>query len=130
MNDNFGDWKSDWKSIFEKCSGEDCLGRRLASILRPSEQDLFVVKRKHSGFYATNLEPLLNELKVNQLIITGIAGNICVLFTAHDAYMREYDVVVPKDCVASNTATADRFLIHQLQKTLKFPMTHSENIRL
>jgi nicotinamidase-related amidase len=61
-----------------------------------------VLKPKHSGFYATTLDVLLEYLKVDTLILTGIAANICVLFTANDAYMRDYQLFVPADCVASN----------------------------
>ncbi|MDI5791403.1 isochorismatase family protein [Bacillus licheniformis] len=57
---------------------------------------------KALSLYGTALETLLHELHVDHLIITGIAGNICVLFTANDAYMREYEITIPRDCIASN----------------------------
>lgn len=130
VNDNFGDWKSDWKKIYQKCTTEKCRGRKIAEILKPDEDDLFVLKPKHSGFYSTNLEPLLKSLNVKRLILTGIAGDICVLFTAHDAHMRDFELFIPKDCVASNTTRGDRFLIYQFEKTLKFPVGLAENLRL
>lgn len=64
----------------------------------------FVLKPMHSGLYSTTLEVLLEYLRVDTLILTGISANICVLFTANDAYMRDYKLYVPRDCVASNTA--------------------------
>ena len=130
VNDNFGQWDSDWKKIFSLCASPKSRGKKLAEILKPHEKDLFVLKRKHSGFYSTNLEPLLKDLKIRRLILTGIAGDICVLFTAHDAHMRDYDLIIPKDCMASNTARADRELLHQLEKTLKFNTTESKRISL
>jgi len=130
VNDNFKEWHSDWKQIYALCAKEKMHGQKIAELLKPSDDDLFVLKPKHSGFYSTNLEPLLQDLKVKKLILTGVAGNICVLFTAHDAHMREYDLIVPEDCVASNTNKDDRFLLHQLKNTLKFPTTKSTNIRL
>ncbi len=129
VNDNFGQWQSDWQGIFALCSHEKSLGKEMAEIIHPDPDDYFVPKAKHSGFYSTHLDPLLQDLKVQRLIITGIAGNICVLFTAHDAHMREYKILVPKDCVASNSKKDDNFLLHQLQHTLKFPVTESGRIR-
>jgi nicotinamidase-related amidase len=119
VNDNFGDWKSDWKQVFAECSAPSSLGRALALKLQPQPDDYFVLKPKHSGFYLTPLEMLLNELKVKKLIITGIAGNLCVLFTAHDAHMREYKVEVPRDCIASNTKTLNDMALRQLKEVLK-----------
>ncbi len=130
VNDNFGKWYSDWKMIFKFCTQDTSLGREVAKLLKPQKEDYFVLKPKHSGFYSTNLEPLLRDLKVETLILTGIAGDICVLFTAHDAHMREYKILVPRDCVASNTAKGDRFLIHQLERTMKFAVPRSKNIHL
>ncbi len=130
VNDNFGLWQADWKTIFEQCTEDDSPGRLIAKTLRPSADDLFVLKPKHSGFYCTNLEPLLRDLGVSKLILTGIAGDICVLFTAHDAHMREFDLAIPRDCVACNTTQGDRFLQHQLKATLKFPTPLSSQLRL
>jgi nicotinamidase-related amidase len=130
VNDNFGDWHSDWKIVYEKCTAENCLGKNIGEMLKPTEKDLFVLKPKHSGFYSTNLEPLLKSLKVKRLILSGIAGDICVLFTAHDAHMRDFEIYIPKDCIISNTPQGDRFLMHQFEKTLKFPVGLSKNISL
>jgi len=63
--------------------------------LRPSSRDYFVLKPKHSGFFDTTLDTLLDALRIRRVIVTGIAGNICVLFTANDAYMREYRIFAP-----------------------------------
>ena len=69
---------------------------------RPSVLD-FVLKPKHSAFYCTPLDILLNHLRAETLIIAGFAGNICVLFTANDAYMRNFKLIIPHDCIGSNT---------------------------
>jgi nicotinamidase-related amidase len=67
----------------------------------PDDDDYFVIKPQFSGFYATNLQVLLPKLGVRRLILTGIAADICVLFTAADAHMRAYDLWIPRDAVAS-----------------------------
>ena len=96
VNDNFGQWKSDFRHTVEHCCAGNSRGQEISRTLRPEVSDYFVLKPKHSGFYATTLDLLLEYLKVDTLIITGIAANICVLFTANDAYMRDYRLCVPR----------------------------------
>jgi nicotinamidase-related amidase len=86
--------------------------------LRPEEDDYFVLKPKHSGFYCTTLDLLLDYLQVEKLILTGIAGNICVLFTAFDAYLRDLDLWIPHDCVASNSEAENTAALEQMRQIL------------
>jgi nicotinamidase-related amidase len=118
VNDNFGRWQSDFKKQVERCVSEDCVGAPIARLLIPSENDYFVLKPKHSGFYSTSLDVLLSYLGAEKLIITGFAGDICVLFTANDAYMRDYELIVPADCIASETAAATRNACQQMKRFL------------
>ena len=103
VNDNFGRWQSDFKKIVAHCKGEKSRGKPFVEMLLPDGDDYFVLKPKNSGFYSTTLDLLLTHLTAKNLILTGIAGNNCVFFTANDAYMRDYKVFVPSDCVVSNT---------------------------
>jgi nicotinamidase-related amidase len=119
VNDNFGRWRSDFKSHIEHCLHDGVRGRVLAELLPPAEDDYFVLKPKHSGFFSTTLDILLDYLQVKTVILTGIAGNICVLFTANDAYMRDFHLIVPSDCVASNTEEENRHALEQMQTVLK-----------
>src|SRR4051812_9225116 len=89
VNDNFGRWQSDFHRQVEHCLADGVRGRELAEKLRPEPDDYFVLKPKHSGFFSTTLDILLEYLGAKTLILTGIAGNICVLFTANDAYLRD-----------------------------------------
>jgi nicotinamidase-related amidase len=84
VNDNFGRWKSDFRRTVNHCVMQG-RGRDVVKLLRPEESDYFVLKPKHSGFFSTTLETLLRYLETQTLILTGIAGNFCVLFTANDA---------------------------------------------
>jgi nicotinamidase-related amidase len=102
VNDNFGRWKSDFRRTVDYCALHG-RGGDIVRLLRPEENDYFVLKPKHSGFFSTTLETLLRYLEAQTLILTGIAGNFCVLFTANDAYMRDFNLVVPSDCTVSNT---------------------------
>lgn len=127
VNDNFGKWRSSWEQVYEITADEDCLGKPLAQTLKPENGDYFVLKPKHSGFYSTTLEVLLEELGTKKLIMTGIAGNICVLFTANDAHMRDFEVIVPRDCIASNTTADNNFALRQLREVfgMKTPLSKS-----
>lgn len=118
VNDNFGKWRSSWQNVYEKCSSGDSLGREISELLKPGEEDYFILKPKHSGFYSSNLEILLSELQIQKLVLTGIAGNICVLFTANDAHMRGYEIHVPRNCIASNTKELNDFAVTQFSKVL------------
>jgi nicotinamidase-related amidase len=118
-NDNFGKWRSDLSAVVEKCLEPACKGRGIAEKLRPGPDDYFVLKPKHSAFYTTTLDLLLRHLGVRTLVVGGIAGNICVLFTANDAYMRDFKLVVPRDGVASNTAAENDAALAQMEKVLK-----------
>jgi nicotinamidase-related amidase len=118
-NDNFGRWRSDFRAQIEHCLKQGCLGKPLVELLRPSPDDYFVLKPKHSAFYHTALELLLRYLGTKTLVIGGLAGNICVLFTANDAYMRDLHVVVPADCTASNSEGENRTALELMRQRLK-----------
>ena len=89
-------------------------GEPIARLLRPDEDDYFVLKPKHSAFHSSALDVLLGELGVRTLVLTGVAGNFCVMFTAHDAYMREYRLVVPRDGIASDSEAANESALRHL----------------
>jgi len=119
VNDNFGKWQSDFKKIVARCTAEDAKGKDFVKLLSPEDDDYFVLKPKHSGFFSTTLDLLLTHLNAKNLILTGIAGNNCVLFTANDAYMRDFKVFVPEDCVVSNTEEENRYALKQMETVLK-----------
>ena len=118
-NDNFGRWRSDFQAQVDHCLEPDCRGRPVAERLRPGGRDYFVLKPKHSAFFNTTLDLLLKHLGTKVLVVTGVAGNICVLFTANDAYLRDLRVVVPADCTASNTAAENRAALDLMRTLLK-----------
>jgi nicotinamidase-related amidase len=119
VNDNFGQWRSDFRKTVAHCTAKGSRGRRVSTRLRPTRDDYFVLKPKHSGFYDTTLETLLRDLNVRRVIVTGIAGNICVLFTANDAYMRGLKILAPRDCCVSNTVGDNDAALRQIELVLK-----------
>jgi|SRR5688572_2937640 len=118
-NDNFGKWRSDFRATLEHVLKDGVRGQPLAELLAPDEHDYFVLKPKHSGFHSTTLDVLLAYLGARTLILTGIAGNFCVLFTAQDAYMRDFKLAVPRDCIASEDAADNCYALEHMAKTCK-----------
>ena len=129
-NDNFGQWRSDFRATIDACTAPGKPGREVSLRLRPEEGDLFVLKPMHSAVYATPFEILLDHLDVDTLILTGFAADLCVLFTAHDAHMRGFRLMVPSDCTASNSpAITERALAH-LRDALSVSIAPSFEIEL
>jgi len=129
INDNFGKWRSDFRQTVAHCTARSSPGRRVSQRLRPTARDYFVLKPKHSGFFDTTLDTLLGNLRVRRVILTGIAGNICVLFTANDAYMRELKLFTPADCIVSNTAADNDYALQQMESVLKGNVAPSSQLR-
>ena len=128
VNDNFGRWQSDFKKIVTHC--RNARGKSFVEMLLPDDDDYFVLKPKHSGFYSTTLSLLLTHLTTKNVILTGIAGNNCVLFTANDAYMRDMKVFVPSDCVVSNTEEENLSALKQMETVLKADLTPGSEVDL
>src|SRR3977135_226240 len=128
-NDNFGRWRSDFRQQIEHCLAEGLRGRKIVELLKPSRDDYFVLKPMHSAFYSTTLEVLLERLQIQRLILTGFAADICVLYTANDAYMREFKVAVPSDCVASETLRQYRFALEHTHQRIRADTRASAKIR-
>jgi nicotinamidase-related amidase len=98
VNDNFGAWTSDRDELLR--SALDGRFRHLVEPIAPRDGALFVVKARHSIFFQTPLEYLLNQEDVGSLILTGQVTEQCILYSALDAYIRHFGVRVPPDAVA------------------------------
>ena len=119
VNDNFGRWRSDFRTLVRHCLDDDVRGRPIARLLAPDADDYFVLKPKHSAFFATPLHLLLTHFGARTLVLTGLTAEGCVLFSASDAYMRDFRLVVPSDCVASASPGDCRRSLEHMRKTLK-----------
>ena len=76
-------------------------GRWMLETVGPGSEDSVIIKPQHSGFFRTDLEEQLKKYAAHRVIVAGLTTDICVLFTAHDAFMRGLKVRVPEDCVAA-----------------------------
>jgi nicotinamidase-related amidase len=130
VNDNFGKWRSDFQKQVDHCLKDRVLGEAMAIKLKPSPDDYFVLKPKQSGFFSTTLEILLRYLHAHTLILTGIAGDRCVLFTANDAYMRDYRLYVPSDCVASNDRLENKCALKLMERVLNADIRPASKLNL
>jgi nicotinamidase-related amidase len=129
-NDNFRRWRSDFTQVVDHCLYDGVRGQPLAEMLKPDSDDYFVLKPKHSAFFATTLQTLLEYLHVQRLIITGISGESCVLATALDAYMRDIELYVPSDCTASSVAANNRAALEWIERLLHADMRSSDELDL
>ncbi|HVO88646.1 MAG TPA: isochorismatase family cysteine hydrolase [Casimicrobiaceae bacterium] len=100
-NDNFGHWDSDFAAVVRTCRERGGAAAEMALLLEPRRCDRSVLKPRHSAFFGTPLEFLLDEMRIANLVLVGISADSCVMFTAHDAYLRKYRMWVPRDCVAA-----------------------------
>jgi nicotinamidase-related amidase len=128
VNDNFGQWRSDLPHLVEKCRATDCKGRAIVECLAPEKDDYVILKPRHSGFFGTPLELLLMSIHTRRLIITGIATDSCVLYTAADAYMRNYELMVPSDCVAAINSQAHHNALAHIETMLKANTSRSSEL--
>jgi len=128
VNDNFGKWRSDFRNLVSHCLDDDTRGRPIVELLRPRDEDYFVLKPKQSGFYSTTLELLLKHLNANTLIICGFTGDICVLLTACDAHLRDFHLIIPHDCVVSQDAAENERVLAYMKRVLEADVRESTRI--
>jgi nicotinamidase-related amidase len=119
VNDNFGDWTRSFERLVEECLRRKGPSEEIASLLRPSPPDVSILKPRHSAFYGTPLDFLLDELGVKRLVIAGVAADNCVFATAQDAYVRKFKLWIPRDCVAAESAANERNVLRHMARTLK-----------
>ena len=130
VNDNFGKWRSDQRTLIEHCLQDGVRGEPFVRQLLPGERDYVVLKPKHSGFYSTTLDTLLTYLGVRTLILTGLTTDYCVLFTASDAYLRDLHLIVPPDCVAAADTDEHEHALRHMERVLDVRLISSEALDL
>jgi nicotinamidase-related amidase len=129
VNDTRGDWESDQTAFIRRCKAADARGRAVVEIICPQPEDYFIFKPKHSGFYSTPLETLLQMKSTEELILTGTTSHQCVLFTAIDAYVRDYRIVVPTDCIGAPTAAQTKQALFIMKESARARTPQSTGIR-
>ncbi len=128
VNDNFGHWRSDLRKIIAHSKRDECLGKPLVEKMIPEEKDYFILKPKHSAFFATALDLLLDHLGSRKVILTGMTANQCILITANDAHMRDFELYIPKDCIIASSKKELDFSLFHFEKTLRANTMSSEKL--
>lgn len=128
VNDNYGRWHDEPSELIAfAIAGK---GGDVIREVAPANGDYFVIKPESSGFYATTLPALLPRLGVSRLVLIGVAADICVLFTAADAHMREYDLWVPRDLVASHHDERARWSLEMMENGMSADIRPTSELSL
>jgi nicotinamidase-related amidase len=130
VNDNLGRWRSDMASVLAYCSHPDRPGAPIVEALRPQKEDHLVLKSTLSGFFQTPLETMLRSGGAKTLILAGFATDNCVMFTAADAYMRDFKLVLATDCLGAQSIREHRTAIKRMKTLLKADAATSDRVRL
>lgn len=129
-NDNRGRWRSDFRSLISDSLACGGAAAAITRALHPQPTDYFVLKPKHSAFFCTPMELLLAHLDVHRLIVCGVASDQCVMTTVAEARMRDLDVVIPQDCVASQSVARNAAALRQFKETYALKTTRSGRLRV
>jgi nicotinamidase-related amidase len=129
VNDNAGRWRSDFGALVRRSGRAGARGAAIVELLEPRPADYCVLKPKHSGFFATALGTLLEYLGTRRLVMTGVSSNQCVLFTANDAYVRDFELAIPRDCVAGLSAADSRLAFRYFRTVLGADLRPSARVR-
>src|SRR4051794_35198368 len=98
VNDNFGDWHSERRKLVDEAlAGEHA---RLVESIQPDDDVTFIVKARHSIFYGTPLDYMLDMEGIEEIVLAGQVTEQCILYSALDAHVRSRPTVIPRDCVA------------------------------
>lgn len=119
INDNFGKWQEDFKTSVRHCLKSAAKGRKFVEQLKPDKEDYYILKPQRSAFYRTALDLLLDNLGASSLIVTGLTTDICILFSANDAYMRGYKLLIPQDCVCAVSPKTNKDILKFIKQNLK-----------
>ena len=129
VNDGLGRWRSDFPGLVRHCLREGSRGQPIVQQVAPAAEDYCVLKPKHSGFYATALDTIIDYLGAKRLILTGVSSHQCVLFTANDAYVRDHELAIPRDCISARNAKDTRLALEYFTRVLGADVRASAAVR-
>jgi nicotinamidase-related amidase len=127
VNDNYGAWNQGRSELVDRVSAGP--HRDLVEPIVPDEETDFVVKARHSIFYETPLEYLLRTAEIERIVLVGQVTEQCILYSALDAYIRHFEVVVPPDAVAAIHPDLHEAALKMMQVNMDAELTPSEDVR-
>ncbi len=119
INDNFDEWGGDFSRVIERCAEQDGPARQILELLAPASDDYVMTKPRHSAFYGTPLEFVLEELGVRNVIVTGLEADVCIFFTAQDAYVRQFALWIPANCVGTKNDRYYKTALEHMRRNIK-----------
>lgn len=125
-NDNYGLWQSNFRAMVAYCLRQPGEVGEITRMIAPGPQDIAILKPRHSAFYGTPLELLLDQMKVERLVLAGLSTDMCVQMTAMDAYVRSYPTWVPADCTAAASPDAKDQALRYMAEVLKCDVRPSQ----
>jgi nicotinamidase-related amidase len=128
VNDNFGSWNSNRDELLDEVMGGEF--RHLVEPIAPKDDTMFIVKARHSIFYQTPLEYLLREQGIERVVMVGQVTEQCVLYSALDAYIRRFQVVVPRDAVAEIHADLADASLKMMELNMSAEIADADDVEL
>jgi isochorismate hydrolase len=129
VNDNVGRWRSSAQSLVERAA-KTKRGRVIVDLIAPRAHDYLLLKPKHSIFYATPIDTLLQYMRSKALILTGLTSTQCILFSAMDAHVRDFDLFIPRDCVVSKNRKESTMTEYLFRTSLMADTRNAHRLRL
>jgi len=121
VNDNYGDFTAQFSDIVR--AALDGARPDLVKPIAPEEGSRLLTKVRHSAFYSTPLAYLLSRLDAKRVILTGQVTEQCILYSALDAYVRHFPVVIPRDAVAHIDAELGAAALKMMERNMSAELT-------
>jgi nicotinamidase-related amidase len=128
VNDNYGDWNSSSEELARQALAG--AHPELVEPVLPPDGGSFVVKARHTTFYETPLEYLLDQMGVGRLVFSGQVTEQCILYSALDAYVRHFDVVIATDAVAAIYDELGEAALTMMERNMDADLARAEDVDL
>ncbi len=128
VNDNYGDWNSSQEELAKRAL--DGARPDLVKPLLPPDGADFVIKARHTIFYMTPLEYLLGQKEIGHLVLTGQVTEQCILYSSLDAYVRHFDVSIPRDGVAHIHEDLAKASLEMMERNMSAEITSCADVKL
>lgn len=128
VNDNHGSWESDRDALVTVA--REGAGAALIDPVAPTDDAPFITKARHSVFYGSPLQYLLEHESIGRLILVGQVTEQCILYSALDAYIRHFQLVVPRDAVAHIDAGLADAALRMMERNMQADVVAADDVQL
>ncbi len=126
VNDNYNDWSANARSLTSHAmAGEE---PELVEPFAPPDDAPFVIKARHSIFYGTQMEYLLRQEGIGRIVLLGQVTEQCILYSALDAYVRHFEVVVAPDAVAHIHEDLARAALRMMEINMRAQLVDASHV--